>query len=408
MTVSTDHTTPGELVLPTLAGGDLPGLAVLEQWVSAAAAAEQLVRRIVDTPFVPASLWPLPPGHTLKTYPRPQIPARDETQEAFHWRREVAIASGTSSVLRGMSLGLDPLVSLDQIFVIYGRPSMYVKLKLALVQARGHEIRLLARDDEHAVAYGKRLGSPDGDDVTIEITIAQARRAGWTKNDAYEKTPADMLANRALSRVMDLIASDVLFGIASVEDVDPEPEPAPAAAKVTVEELVERLDERAGKGAPVAPAAVVEAAPVVDEPPADRTVPHADPAPLDERAWRLVNDAFVRLGVTGPGQKAKRLAIVRHVIGRTVVSATELSAVEGDLLLETLNGMDRPTVAALLADLLVARGPAGEDQGPAAPESAPAPAPGPQGAEGWPADVDPSDADLEPTDDELAQYGETR
>ena len=217
-----------------------------------------------------------------------------------------------------------------------------------------------------------------------------------------------------MSRVLDRIAGDVLFGLASVEDVDPEPEPAPAAAKVTVEELAERplrvdpervaeeLDRQAGKGdALTAALDAVGAARDAVRAAADET---AAPAPLDERAWRLVNDAFVRLGVTGPGQKAKRLAIVCHVIGRQVASATELSAVEGDLLLETLNGMDRPTVAALLTDLLVARGPAGGDEGPAAPESAPAPAPGPQEAEGWPADVDPSDADLEPTDDELARY----
>ena len=48
----------------------------------------------------------------------------------------------------------------------------------------------------------------------------QARKAGWTKNDTYSKTPADMLWARAAGRVCDRIAPDTLMGIASVEEVE--------------------------------------------------------------------------------------------------------------------------------------------------------------------------------------------
>lgn len=408
MTVSTPAPNlPGTgITLPTVVAGDLPGLALIGQWLEAAAGAEQLARRLVSSFFVPDAY-------------KPRVSPNANAEE---WARatDVAVANATGAILLGQSLNLDPLTALQNIYVVHGRPGMYTKLKVALAQAHGHRVWDEDYGPEKCTVAGQRKGTDDV--VRITLTIDDAKRAKWTDSAMYAKTPADMLWARCAARVVDRIAADVLFGIPSIEDLD-EPEPAPVAATVTVEELVartgssttaapvniqlgqtaeqivERLDRLAGKGTAVA-------APVVEEPAVVEPVvdPAPTAAPLDESAWRRVNDAFVRLGVTGPGQKGKRLAIVCHIIGRTVVSATELSAVEGDLLLETLNGLTRPGVTALLSDLLVDRGPAGGDQGPAAPEAAPAAATGPQAAEGWPADVDPSDADLEPTVEELERY----
>ena len=331
----------GALALPQAIGGDLPGLAVLQQWVAAAAQAEQLVSRIVDTAFVPASLWPLPPGRTLKDFPgqNPRVPDRQEDLEAFRWRRQVAIAAGTSAVLRGAGLGLDPLVSLDQIFVIYGRPSMYVKLKVALVTARGHVVDTVERTDERAVVRGRRAGDTDFQPPVV-ITIEAARRAGWVKNDAYEKTPADMLWNRAASRVVDMIGADVLFGIASIEDVEPVDEDAAATpARVTID------DVRGTSAAPAA-ASILEPAPEqasAAAPPAEQQPPR-----IDERTWRAINTAFVSLGVTGPGQNEKRLTAISNIVGHPVEKGRDLTAVQGDVVLSTLQGVDRTRLAELV------------------------------------------------------------
>lgn len=398
MTVSTDHQA-GPIALPTVVAGDLPGLAIIGQWLDAASGAEQLARRLVSSFFVPDAY-------------KPRVSANASTEE---WARatDVAVANATGAILLGQSLNLDPLTALQNIYVVHGRPGMYTKLKVALAQAHGHRVWDEEYGPEKCTVAGQRKGTDDV--VRITLTIDDAKRAKWTDSAMYAKTPADMLWARCAARVVDRIAADVLFGIPSIEDID-EPDPEPVAARVTVEELAARpipaaavdsvaaeLDRQAGKGTAVAGPAP-EPAPV-HEMPRDVT----PPAPLDERSWGLVNNAFLKLGVTGPGQKAKRLAIVQHIIGRKIASAPEMTAVEGDLLLETLNGFDRPTVAALLADLLVDRGPAGEERPAAVPAHVCGPGCRPDahvegGAPEWPADVDPSDADLEPTADELAAH----
>ena len=86
------------------------GLAKLREWAAAASDAAALVSPLVSTPFVPDSYRP-------KVDPR----ATAEEKEAA---RQVAIASATAAVLQGVSLGLDPLVALQQIYVVHGRPGM--------------------------------------------------------------------------------------------------------------------------------------------------------------------------------------------------------------------------------------------------------------------------------------------
>lgn len=388
--------------------GPPTGLARLTEWVDTLAATAKGVEYIIDTPFVPASFWPLPRGIQLRDWPNPALRHPREEEADYTWRRQVAIASTTTALTVGAELGLGPNAALKYLYVTRGRPQMYAEGMLALFHARGHRSRMLDRSAERCAIGLALRGSSEF--VEFEFTYADAERAKYPEQNAkYRTDPKAMLWARVISIGVRSVAPEVLGGIAGeadgYDDVVEGEVISSTPATVTVAELSERplkvdpervaaeLDRQAGK-----------AEPPVDDLPAAGPVPPVEPAPLDESAWRRVNDAFVRLGVTGPGQKGKRLAIVCHIIGRTVASATELSAVEGDLLLETLNGLTRPGVTALLSDLLVDRGPAGGDQGPAAPEAAPAAATGPQAAEGWPADVDPSDADLEPTADELEQY----
>jgi hypothetical protein len=186
--------------------GASDALARLGEWVEAARHAHQLVAPLVGTAFVPDSYKP-------KVDPR----ATDkEKAEA----REVAVANATAAVLQGITLGLDPMTALQQIYIVHGRPGMYAKMMVALVQAHGHEVWTEDLSDTRAVVGGRRKGSDIAERITV--TMQQARTAGWTRNDNYAKTPQDMLWARAASRVCDRIASDVLKGIASIEAVQDE------------------------------------------------------------------------------------------------------------------------------------------------------------------------------------------
>jgi len=184
-------------------GGATDALARLGEWVQAARDAHALVSPLVDTAFVPEAYKP-------KLDPRATDAQKAEA-------RAVAVANATAAVLQGITLGLDPLTSLQQIYIVHGRPGMYAKLMVALVQSRGHEVWVDDISDSRCVVGGRRKGSEHIERVTV--TMDQARKAGWTTNQAYTKTPQDMLYARAAGRLCSHIASDVLMGIASVEEI---------------------------------------------------------------------------------------------------------------------------------------------------------------------------------------------
>lgn len=194
----------------------------LDEWLTQAASAGQLARGLVASFWVPAAY-------------KPDIPRNADPEERAA-AVEVAVANATGAILFGWRLGLDPMTSLQQVYVVHGRPGMYAKMKVALAQAAGHEVWDEAYTAERAVVCGRRRGSEQL--VRIEITIEQARTAGWTSNAAYGKTPADMLWARAASRVVDRIAADLLHGITSIEDIEPDPEAAPV--RVSAAEVLDR------------------------------------------------------------------------------------------------------------------------------------------------------------------------
>lgn len=227
----------------------------LGRWVEAASQATQLVAPLVGTAFVPDAY-------------KPKIDPRS-TPEQKAEARAIAIANATAAVLQGLSLGIDPLVSLQQIYIVHGRPGMYAKMMVALVQSHGHEVWTEDESDTRATVAGRRRGTENIERVTI--TMEQARKAGWTRNEAYGKTPRDMLWARAASRVCDRVASDVLKGIASVEQIRDELTPADNGTRTVAP--------------PRRRAQPPQALPAAAEPPLDDdTAPAAHPYPEAETA----------------------------------------------------------------------------------------------------------------------------
>jgi hypothetical protein len=125
-------------------GGASDALTRLGEWVDAARHAHQLVAPLVGTSFVPDSYKP-------KVDPRATPEQREEA-------RQTAIANATAAVLQGITLGLDPMTALQQIYVVHGRPGMYAKIKVALAQSRGHEVWTEDLSDSRAVVAGRRRG----------------------------------------------------------------------------------------------------------------------------------------------------------------------------------------------------------------------------------------------------------
>ncbi len=369
MTIQTIDQSGGALALAEVTGGSMPGLAVLEEWVTAAQRAESLVSPLVDTPFLPSSLWPLPPGVQSRDMPNPRFKHPRESVEEWQGRRQVACSSGTAAVLTGMTLGLDPLVALTQVFVVKGRPGLYVKIKVAIAQRAGHDVWDEEFTAEAVTVCGRRKGWPEDRIVRIRVTMDDAKRAEWTSNATYAKTPADMLWARAAGRVLDRIAADTLNGIPSVETIEDSADPV----DVTVVEPAERptassILARAEAATPA------ERAPVKNDPEPTVAGQAETGEPISERTVGAINRLFVRAGVTGPGQTEKRQKVVEHVVQHPAESIRALTEAEGQAIVKRLTEGGRD----MIATALVQTGFQGAEQPPMTPIAAePRPQPTP-------------------------------
>lgn len=291
----------------------------LAQWVEAASNANRLVAPLVDTAFVP------------DTY-RPRID-RNATDKQKAEAHQIAVANATAAVLQGITLGLDPLTALQQIYIVHGRPGMYAKMMVALVQARGHEVWTEDLTDTRAVVAGRRRGSDQTERITV--TMDQARRAGWTRNEAYGKTPQDMLWARAAARVCDRIASDAIKGLASVEAIQDELTPASAGTR-TVAPPKRRARPAIQVTATVEP-------PLDDEPATD--VAASAPAPLDSepsitQAQQRKLHALLR--ERGLGDRDAGLARIGEILGRAVDSTKELTRATAAQVIDALEAPEPP------------------------------------------------------------------
>ena len=299
-------------------GGATEALDRLSRWVAAARDAHALVAPLVDTAFVPEAYKP-------KIDPRATAEQKAEA-------RSVAIANATAAVLQGITLGLDPLTALQQIYIVHGRPGMYSEMKVALLKAHGHEVWTEDLSDTRAVVCGRRAGTEYVERVTV--SMAQARTAGWTKNDTYAKTPQDMLYARAAGRVCDRVAPDVLMGIASVEEIRDE---IHASAEVGNGQRTIRPPRRA----PAIEAAVEEPELVEDQPAIQE--PEPEPAPrLITTAQQKMMHAL--LNQHGKADRDVALVYIAGVIGREIDSTKELSSLEAGAVIDTLTVAEEPTL----------------------------------------------------------------
>jgi hypothetical protein len=313
MTIDTIQPSSGTLAVldPTS-----DGLVRLGQWVEAANNAHRLVKPLVATAFVPDAYRP-------KFDPR----ATDkEKAEAY----EVAVANATAAVLYGISLGIDPLTALQQIYIVHGRPGMYAKLMVALVQSRGHDLWTDDLSDTRAVVAGRRKGSDIIERVTV--TMEMARKAGWTSNQAYGKTPQDMLWARAAARVCDRIASDVIKGIPSVEQVEDEQASTTPGGTRTVRPPARRVEAIQHPPLPAEE-------PSLEDEPTESTPDPAPSKPITQAQQRALHAA---LRDTGRADRDLGLVYISGVIGREVESAKDLTTVEASAVIDALKAETEP------------------------------------------------------------------
>lgn len=312
MTLAAYQPTNNGLALPQPAVPERTDtIARLAEWAQAAQAAHSMAVNLVETSFVPQ-----------------------------HFRGKAAEA--TAAILAGAELGFDPMASLRAFSIIQGTATANALTLRAVVQSKGHDVRVVESTETRAIVEGKRRGDHNWQRSTW--TLDRAQKMGLTGKDNWKKQPGAMLVARATSEVCRWIGSDAIAGIPySTEEVadgadpsmpyEPQPEAVPAAAKTRT---VRRAPVKAATP-PAAepdfddePAAVAEAEPV--------SAPPAGPEGMTKPQQSKMHALFKQVDIS---DREDRMRYVNEVLadtwpGRQVASSSELSKDEAGKVIDAL------------------------------------------------------------------------
>lgn len=134
------------------------------------------------------------------------------------------------AILHGMEVGLTPMMALQKIAVINGRPTIWGDGALGLVRGSGvcefvTEKMEGVGDKRTAICTTKRKGEPDP--ITRCFSVDDAKRAGlWDKGGPWKQYPERMLAMRARAFALRDGFADVLGGLYLAEELQGTETPA--------------------------------------------------------------------------------------------------------------------------------------------------------------------------------------
>lgn len=198
----------------------------IEKQARTMVAAHQLGSALAKTAMVPEIYQQFPPGKK---------------------ENETAADNATAAILYGAELGFSAVQSLQNIFIVRGKPAIYSRAMVAQVISAGHQVWEVEATPESVTWQGRRADT--GAEFTSTWTIERARKAGFLTNKLYDSIPTEMLRAKCQAEVCRTMAPDVLLGMShSVEDlqssapiVQATAERVPAGPKRGTAGLAERL-----------------------------------------------------------------------------------------------------------------------------------------------------------------------
>jgi hypothetical protein len=116
-------------------------------------------------------------------------------------------------------LGEDPLVVMQNIYFVSGKPGWSVKYKIARANKAGvfsKQIKWDVKGEGEALVVKAYATLSDGEEVSAEVSMKMAKAEGWTKNSKYSTMPVHMLKWRSASMLIDLSAPEVMLGLPTV------------------------------------------------------------------------------------------------------------------------------------------------------------------------------------------------
>jgi hypothetical protein len=138
-----------------------------------------------------------------------------------HWLKDKspdqAVASMASAILFGAELGLSAMRSVNELFVVRGKPAMYSRTMAALVRSAGYVIEPVEETPQRVAWKGYR----DGTWKFSEWTMERAQQAGYTTNKLYQTEPIAMLRAKCIAELCRIAYQDVLLGMDySIEEIN--------------------------------------------------------------------------------------------------------------------------------------------------------------------------------------------
>jgi hypothetical protein len=221
-------------------------------------------------------------------------------------------AEAAAAILAGAELGFSPMASLRAFDNIQGTPAPKAMTLRAVVQAAGHQIRIVESTAERAVVDGRRKGETEWNAPSIWDVERAKKLPQFKSNPNYQHNLAAMLLARATAEQCRWTAADAIMGMpyAAEEITDtPAVHAAPVARRLTVAEL----------DAP--------AAPVADE------LPNMVTREQQRLMFALWND----LGFSGDENREQRLTITAKILGvPDLESSNELTFSEAEVVIAAL------------------------------------------------------------------------
>ena len=124
-------------------------------------------------------------------------------------------------------LGVPPLMVMQQLFVVKGKPVWSVQACMTFIRNRFDDVDVVYTGERGTDTYGCYISAMDGDKKIqgTEITIAMAKAEGWMQNTKWRNMPQQMLAYRAASFFARVYCPNTLMGCqveGEVEDCEPQ------------------------------------------------------------------------------------------------------------------------------------------------------------------------------------------
>ena len=126
-----------------------------------------------------------------------------------------------ATIMVGAELGLPPMTTLNELFVVNGVVGMEGKMMLAFIYRAGHKVHVrLSTEAAEVTAYRWEPRTGEFYEAGVfTFTKEDAIKAELWEKEAYQKYPTDMLGWKAVARAARFVYPDLVVGGYTPDDL---------------------------------------------------------------------------------------------------------------------------------------------------------------------------------------------